>query len=147
MSDSKYFTYPDVWSLYSILKEVSVLLEALEKRQIELERENKQLKEDLTGAIRLIEEGDNARKILEKQLTEKEEQLAEKKDIVFVEHEHSKWAFLTYGAIDKWDIQTNQNLPPEAVWRTLPLRTMGTRYIGIYLIDSENIPRNVKTPT
>lgn len=89
-SDANFFTCPDVSSLCSILKEVSILLEALEKRQLELERENKQLKEDLSGAARLLEEGDNMRKILEKQLTEKEEQLAEKKDIVFVEHEHSK---------------------------------------------------------
>ena len=54
-----------------ILKEVSVLLEALEKRQSELESENKLLKEDLKGAANMIEEGDNARLSLERQLAEK----------------------------------------------------------------------------
>ena len=55
---------------------------------MDLERENKQLREDLSGAAKLIEEGDTTRKLLEQQLAEKDEQLAEKKDIVFVEHEH-----------------------------------------------------------
>ena len=58
-------------SLHRILKEVSVLLEALEKRQSELESENKLLKEDLKGAASMIEEGDNARLSLERQLDEK----------------------------------------------------------------------------
>lgn len=69
----------------SILKEVSVLLEALEKRQLELESENRQLKEDLKGAFTMIEDGEAARKALEQRLAEKDELLAEKKDIVFVE--------------------------------------------------------------
>eukprot|EP00571_Detonula_confervacea_P003675 CAMPEP_0172317754 /NCGR_PEP_ID=MMETSP1058-20130122/32642_1 /TAXON_ID=83371 /ORGANISM="Detonula confervacea, Strain CCMP 353" /LENGTH=924 /DNA_ID=CAMNT_0013032383 /DNA_START=62 /DNA_END=2836 /DNA_ORIENTATION=+ len=69
-----------------ILKEVSVLLEALEKRQLQLESENKQLREDLAEAANMIEEGDASRKLLEQMLAEKDEQLSEKKDIVFVEH-------------------------------------------------------------
>ena len=68
-------------SLHRILKEVSVLLEALEKRQSELESENKLLKEDLKGAASMIEEGDNARLSLERQLADKnssmEKRLAE----------------------------------------------------------------------
>jgi len=56
-------------------------LEALEKRQLELESENKLLKEDLKGAAGMIEEGDNARLSLEQQLAEKnssmEKRLAE----------------------------------------------------------------------
>jgi len=66
-----------------ILKEVSVLLGALEKRQLELESENKQLKEDLAEATNMIEEGNLAKKLLEKKLDEKKDH--EKKDIVFVE--------------------------------------------------------------
>jgi len=60
-------------------------LEALEKRQIELESENKQLKDDLADATNMIEEGNAARHQLEKRLTEKDAQLAEKNCIVFVE--------------------------------------------------------------
>ena len=56
-------------------------MEALEKRQLELESENKLLKEDLKGAASMIEEGDNARLSLEWQLAEKnssmEKRLAE----------------------------------------------------------------------
>lgn len=69
-----------------ILKEVSVLLEALEKRQFELESENKELRDDLGKAANMIEDSDAARKVLEQKLVEKDVQLAEKKDIVFVEH-------------------------------------------------------------
>ena len=47
-----------------------MLLEALEKRQFELESENKLLKEDLKGAASMIEEGDNARSSLEWQLAD-----------------------------------------------------------------------------
>lgn len=67
---------------YSILKEVSVLLEALEKRQLELEHENKKLREDLARATNTIEEGDLARKALEEQLAEVTElkSCEEKKD-------------------------------------------------------------------
>jgi hypothetical protein len=66
-----------------ILKEVSVLLEALEKRQLALENENKQLREDLAGAANMIEEADAARLILEQRLAERDAELAEKKDGVF----------------------------------------------------------------
>ncbi|KAL7526993.1 hypothetical protein ACHAXR_001749, partial [Thalassiosira sp. AJA248-18] len=69
-----------------ILKEVSVLLKALEKRQMELERENKQLREDLAEAANMIQDGDTARAALEQKLADKDVQLAEKKDVVFVEH-------------------------------------------------------------
>jgi len=68
-----------------ILKEVSVLLDALEKRQLELESENKQLREDLADATNMIEEGEATRKSLEERLAEKDVQLEEKKCIVFVE--------------------------------------------------------------
>merc|ERR1719203_1525477 len=68
-----------------ILKEVTVLLEALEKRQLELESENKQLKEDLADATNMIEEGHAANKVLEERLAERDMQLAEKDCIVFVE--------------------------------------------------------------
>ena len=68
---------------HRILKEVSVLLGALEKRQLELESENKQLKEDLAEATNMIEEGNLAKKLLEQKLDEKKDH--EKKDIVFVE--------------------------------------------------------------
>ena len=60
-----------------ILKEVSVLLEALEKRQLALETENKQLKEDLAGAANLIEEADAARLMLEQRLSERDMALVE----------------------------------------------------------------------
>ena len=69
-----------------ILTEVSVLLEALERRQLELESENKQLRGDLGKAANMIEDGDAKRKALEEQLQEKDVQLEEKKDVVFVEH-------------------------------------------------------------
>ncbi|KAL9183404.1 hypothetical protein ACHAXT_005191 [Thalassiosira profunda] len=69
-----------------ILKEVSVLLEALEKRQRDLEGENKQLRSDLAEAATLVEEGDSIRKQLEETLAEKDAQLQEKDDVVFVEH-------------------------------------------------------------
>lgn len=45
-----------------LLKEVSVLLEALDKRQIEFEKKNERLKEDLTEAACTIEKGAAARK-------------------------------------------------------------------------------------
>lgn len=70
----------------SILKEVTVLLEALEKRQLELESENKQLKEDLAEATNMIEKANAANKLLNKRLAEKDVQLSEKKCIVFSEH-------------------------------------------------------------
>lgn len=57
---------------HRILQEVAVLLEALEKRQLELENENKQLKNNLAEAVELIEETEAARLILEKRLTEKD---------------------------------------------------------------------------
>jgi len=69
-----------------ILKEVTVLLEALEKRQLELESENKQLKEDLAEATNMIEKANAANKLLNKRLAEKDVQLSEKKCIVFSEH-------------------------------------------------------------
>ncbi|KAL7547423.1 hypothetical protein ACHAWF_010728 [Thalassiosira exigua] len=72
-----------------LLREVSTLLEALEKRQVDLERENKQLREDLAEAANMIEEGEAARKSTEQRLAETEAQLAEKKDVVFVEHRTS----------------------------------------------------------
>ncbi|KAL3758442.1 hypothetical protein ACHAWU_003611 [Discostella pseudostelligera] len=62
-----------------ILQEVAVLLEALEKRQLELENENKQLKNDLADAVHLIEEADAARQLLEKRLSERDGQVAEVK--------------------------------------------------------------------
>lgn len=68
-----------------LLKEVSVLLEALEKRQLELEKENERLKEDLAEAASAIEEGVAARKELEDRLAQRDAQLEEKKCIVFVE--------------------------------------------------------------
>jgi len=80
-SDHSTTSYRCFAFLHRILKEVSVLLEALEKRQLELESENKLLKEDLKGAASMIEEGDNARLSLERQLAEKnssmEKRLAE----------------------------------------------------------------------
>lgn len=66
-----------------ILKEVSVLLDALEKRQLALENENKQLREDLAGAANMIEEADAARLMLEQRLLERDAELAEKRDGVF----------------------------------------------------------------
>ena len=54
----------------SLLREVSVLLEALEKRQLDLERENAQLREDLAVATALIEEGEAARESLVQKLAE-----------------------------------------------------------------------------
>jgi ppGpp synthetase/RelA/SpoT-type nucleotidyltranferase len=66
-----------------ILKEVSVLLEALEKRQLALETENKQLREDLAGAANMIEEADAARLILEQLLSERDMELVEKRDGVY----------------------------------------------------------------
>lgn len=71
VTDHSFISYLRFASLIRILKEVSVLLEALEKRQMELESENKLLKEDLKGAASMIEEGDNARLSLERQLAEK----------------------------------------------------------------------------
>jgi hypothetical protein len=65
------------------LKEVSVLLEALEKRQLALETENKQLREDLAGAANMIEEADAARLILEQLLSERDMELVEKRDGVY----------------------------------------------------------------
>eukprot|EP01082_Thalassiosira_pseudonana_P010118 g9002.t1 g9002 contig34:609471-611977(-) len=56
----------------SLLKEVSILLEALEKRQLALESENAQLREDLAAATALIEEGDAARDALIEKLAEKQ---------------------------------------------------------------------------
>ena len=58
-----------------ILKEVSVLLEALEKRQLALETENKQLREDLAGAATMIEEADAVRLMLEQRLLEKDAEI------------------------------------------------------------------------
>ena len=69
-----------------ILNEVSVLLEALERRQLELESKNKQLRGDLGKAANMIQEGDAKRKALEEKLQEKDVQSEEKKDVVFVEH-------------------------------------------------------------
>lgn len=57
---------------HRILQEVAVLLEALEKRQLELENENKQLKNDLAEAVELIEEAESSRQILEKRLSERD---------------------------------------------------------------------------
>ncbi len=57
------------------LKEVSVLLEALEKRQLALETENKQLREDLAGAATMIEEADAVRLMLEQRLLEKDAEI------------------------------------------------------------------------
>ena len=69
--------------MHSILKEVSVLLDALERRQKELESENKRLREDLAEAANMIDEGDVARKSLEHKLMEKDDPLLEdQKDIV-----------------------------------------------------------------
>ena len=48
---------------------MSVLLDALEKRQLALERENAQLKEELSAANTLIEEGDKAREDLIEKLS------------------------------------------------------------------------------
>jgi hypothetical protein len=64
-----------------ILKEVSILLEALEKRQLALETENKQLREDLAGAANMIEEADAMRLILEQRLLEKDVEIVKKKSI------------------------------------------------------------------
>ena len=55
-----------------LLKDVSVLLQALENRQLELETENRQLKEDLAQAAALLEEGELKRIELEKDGKEKE---------------------------------------------------------------------------
>ena len=60
----------------NLLNQVSVLLSALEKRQLELEQENKQLRGDLAEAANMIEEGDLARKALETRLAEKEGNVA-----------------------------------------------------------------------
>jgi len=57
----------------SLLKEVSILLDALEKRQLELEQENAQLREDLAEATNMIEEGEAARKLLQEKLIENEQ--------------------------------------------------------------------------
>jgi hypothetical protein len=59
------------FALHRILQEVAVLLEALERRQLELENENKQLKNDLAEAVQLIEDAEEARLLLEKQLSER----------------------------------------------------------------------------
>jgi len=74
-SDHSTTSYRCFAFLHRILKEVSVLLEALEKRQLEMESENKLLKEDLKGAASMIEEGDNARLSLERQLADKNSSL------------------------------------------------------------------------
>ena len=55
-------------------------MEALEKRQLELENENKQLKNDLADAVHLIEEAEAARLMLEKPLSERDVQLANVED-------------------------------------------------------------------
>mmetsp|Transcript_3747 Transcript_3747/g.8349 ORF Transcript_3747/g.8349 Transcript_3747/m.8349 type:complete len:114 (-) Transcript_3747:53-394(-) len=62
-----------------LLNEVAVLLEAMEKRRLQLESENKQLREDLTEAATMIQEGDDSRNLLEKTVAEKDEQLSAKK--------------------------------------------------------------------
>lgn len=54
-----------------LLKDVSVLLQALENRHLELETENRQLKEDLAQAASLLEEGELKRIELEKCSREK----------------------------------------------------------------------------
>ena len=58
-------------------------MDALEKRQLALENENKQLREDLAGAANMIEEADAARLMLEQRLLERDAELAEKRDGVF----------------------------------------------------------------
>jgi hypothetical protein len=50
-------------------------LEALEKRQLALETENKQLREDLAGAATMIEEADAVRLMLEQRLLEKDAEI------------------------------------------------------------------------
>lgn len=55
-----------------LLNEVSVLLEALERRQLALDTENRQLREDLAGAATMIEDADTVRVILEQKLAEKD---------------------------------------------------------------------------
>jgi len=52
-----------------------------------LENENKQLRENLTGAANMIEEADAARLMLEQRLAERDAELAEKRDVVFVNSE------------------------------------------------------------
>ena len=47
----------------------------MEKRQLELENENKQLKDDLTEAAHMIEDGDDAKKLLDQQLAEKDKEM------------------------------------------------------------------------
>eukprot|EP00804_Cyclotella_cryptica_P012215 CCRYP_018226-RA/>CCRYP_018226-RA protein AED:0.27 eAED:0.27 QI:82/1/1/1/1/1/3/477/800 len=61
------FLQSQLYEKENLLKEVSVFLVALEKRQRALEQENAQLKEDLALANTLIKEGDKARE----ELTEK----------------------------------------------------------------------------
>ena len=58
-------------------------MDALEKRQLALENENKQLREDLAGAANMIEEVDAARLMLEQRIAERDAELAEKRDGVF----------------------------------------------------------------
>lgn len=55
-----------------LLNEVSVLLEALERRQLALETENRQLREDLAGAATMIEDADTVRVMLEQKLAERD---------------------------------------------------------------------------
>jgi hypothetical protein len=55
-----------------LLNEVSVLLEALERRQLALETENRQLREDLAGAATVIEDADTERAMLEQKLAERD---------------------------------------------------------------------------
>ena len=62
-------------------------MDALEKRQLALENENKQLREDLAGAANMIEEADAARLVLEQRLSERDAELAEKRDGVFDNYE------------------------------------------------------------
>ena len=62
-------------------------MEALEKRQLALETENKQLKEDLAGAANMIEEADAARLMLEQRLLEKDDAFVKKRNGEFVNSE------------------------------------------------------------
>jgi hypothetical protein len=55
-----------------LLNEVSILLEALERRQLALETENRQLREDLAGAATMIEDADTVRAMLEQKLAERD---------------------------------------------------------------------------
>ena len=59
-----------------LLNEVSVLLEALERRQLALETENRQLREDLAGAATVIEDADTERAMLEQKLAERDASFA-----------------------------------------------------------------------